>query len=213
MTDMAQKTPLSSTDDVVSYGSTWPGYGSDVLLDGGGILLGYTWSSGYAAGFRFPSCVIPVGATITSATLSLCSLVADSAPLDVTVWGHDADSSAAFSATTNTETGAPGYRTRTTASVRWNVGTAAWAAGTYYTTPDIASVIQEICSRSGRSETFNLSLLVLPTDTSGTWGAVNRREVRAIDGYSDVAHLNVSYTVSGGAGGIVVQHMQCMGGF
>jgi len=209
MTNMPQKTPLSSTDDAISYGATWPGYGSDTILDGGGIMLGYSWSVGYAAGFRFPGCVIPVGATITSATISLCSNAADSASLDVTVWGHDSDSSAAFSATTNTETGAPGYRTRTTASVRNNVGTTPWVAGTYYDF-DATSVVQEICSRSGRAETFNLSLLVFPTDTSGTWGAVNRREVRAIDGYSDVARLNVSYTVAGGIP-VTQQHLLTQG--
>ena len=96
---------------------------------------------------RFQTVDIPQGATITSAKIQLAfDSQINGDGNSVTIRGEDTDdaSSAASSCS------AFGNATRTSANVAWSFASS-MSAGTFYDTPDIKTIIQEIVNRAGWS--------------------------------------------------------------
>lgn len=139
-------------------------------------------------GFRFQNVTIPQGATINSATLDVYLTSTTYDDPDVTIYGDDTDNAAAFTTTTNDLSSRPA----TTANVRWNA--AGLGTGTK-TTPDIATVIQEIVNRAGWASGNALAVLMVGYDSS------TLLRIRTYEGdYSVAGELTVDYTASGGGG-------------
>jgi len=106
-------------------------------------------------GLRFIGVAVPKDATIVSAYLRLKALSSVSTgDCNVSIYGDGTATPAIFS------TGADfDGRTQTTATVAWNA-VAAWTAGTWYSSPDIASIVSEITSLAGWSSGNNMAFMV-----------------------------------------------------
>jgi hypothetical protein len=139
-------------------------------------------------GLRFNNLTIPRGARITNATVQFTANSADAGnTVNVTIEGELAGSSATFAAAANNISG----RSRTTSSVNWSaIGAWTAAATTNATSPNIASVIQEIVSSPGWGSGNSLSLII--EDNASTAGA--RRRGRSYDNSTTTAPLlSVTY--------------------
>jgi hypothetical protein len=104
------------------------------------------WDSvGQADGVRFTNVGVPRGATIVSANLRVRAWdTASPITGGTTIYGQAADNPSTFSTAADWN-----GRTWTTANVYWQPSS--WSAGTYYDSPDISAVLQEIIDRSGWS--------------------------------------------------------------
>jgi hypothetical protein len=137
-------------------------------------------------GLRFQNVTIPQGSTINTAVLS-CYLVSTSydSP-DTTIYGDNADNSAAFTTTASDISN----RTATTATVAYtasNIGTG------YKDTPDLSAVIEEITDRGSWSSGNALTLII----TGDSAGSVYR--IRSYEGDSAQAPtLAIDYTAPAG---------------
>jgi hypothetical protein len=102
------------------------------------------WDSvGQADGVRFTNVIVPKGATIVSAHLRIRAWdTASPITGGTTIYGQAADNPLTFSTA-----GDFNARTWTTANVYWQPSV--WTGGTYYNSPDISNIIQEITERSG----------------------------------------------------------------
>jgi hypothetical protein len=102
------------------------------------------WDSvGQADGVRFTNVIVPKGATIVSANLRVRARDGASPVTGgTTIYGQAADDPPTFSTAADWN-----LRTWTTAYVHWQPS--AWAANTYYDSPDISAVVQEIVDRPG----------------------------------------------------------------
>ncbi len=144
-----------------------------VLRGGGSQKLGDTaLSVGLShAGVRFTGVNIPQGATILQARLRLCSYANGlSAKFTGTILAGAADNAGDFSCQSINATAL------TTAMQCWAL-TTSWQSNTWYQTPDIANVIQEVVNRPGWSAN-NALVLVL----QGGAGASNERRFWSYDG-------------------------------
>lgn len=117
---------------------------------------------------RFQTIDIPQGATITQAKIQLAyhSDNGNAVGNTVTIRGEATDdaSSAASSCS------AFGSATRTTASVDWSFSSG-MSAGTFYDTPDIKTIVQEIVSRAGWSADNDMQFFFedLTYNNSNNW--------------------------------------------
>lgn len=118
--------------------------------------------------FRFLGVGVPQGATVTSAQVEMRADDANSESTDLTLFGEDADSAAAFVEQSNDLSN----RVRTSALVAWQ-GVSNWKKNTQYLTPDIAAVIQEIVDRPGWASGNNLAILIRSDDLDGKRLAVS----------------------------------------
>jgi len=107
-------------------------------------------------GIRFRNVTIPVGAVITSAKITFRADGSESNATSLIIHGEDEDDCLVFSSTDDDISD----RTKTTASVSWN-NVAPWNNNSYYDSPDLTSIVQEIVSRggwgSGNAMTFIIS--------------------------------------------------------
>lgn len=136
---------------------------------------------------RFPGLAIPIGATITAATLTLRSTagLSGAGTAKRLIYADAADNSAAV-ATRNDGVG----RTKTTANVAWDVSV--WTSTTDYTSADIKTVIQEIVNRAGWVSGNAIQLLLIDNGTPNDLFA----KFMSRDGSSSTcARLTISYTV------------------
>ena len=146
----------------------------------------------YQGPLRFTTVDIPQGATINVAYLTLKSSdIYSGTTCNAEIEGEAADNAATFSTRANYD-----GRVRTTASVPWsNVG--AWANSTWYNTPSIISVIQEIVNRSGWVANNALVVFIGDWDNTSSDGAY--RGFYSYDGSTtDAPKLHVEYTAGGG---------------
>lgn len=212
MTTMSTIQVAASADDGYSMNATWPGIGF-TSITGGVARLGAAPTEFYAFGARFLSVPIPQGATINSASLSLKVYnLGLATQLDVTIFGDAHDDAAAFAATTDTATGSPGYRTRTTPNARWNVGTATWTAEAWVSTPDLSPIVQARVDSSGWAENNDLAFIIANTAT--TLPAANEyRTVYCWDTAGNVsgAKFDCTFTTGSGAASIL-HHLVIVGG-
>lgn len=199
----------ASLDDGWSYGATWPGYGTNDLSGTYGLMGGGT-TYFCAFGCRF-TVNIPKNATIQSANLSVLCHENVSAATDVTIFTDPVDDAAAFSTSSSTTSGSPGYRSRSADSVQWNIGTASWVAGTWYDSPSVSALLQTRVDGAGWASGQHVAFLLLNTSQSMPAG-YNRRKLRCYDysGNASGPKLEVSYTV-GGKAAIFHAHFQVQG--
>jgi len=136
-------------------------------------------------GMRWQNVTIPQGATITNAYIEFTVDETDSETTNLTFWGEDADNPGAFQSTSYNISN----RTKTSASVNWNVPS--WSStGVTHQSPDIKTVIQEIVNRGGWSS--GNALVVIVTGSG-------KRVAEAYDGSTSQAPLlHVDYETTGG---------------
>jgi hypothetical protein len=102
--------------------------------------------STYAIGVRFTGANIPVGATITNATIQFTAHSSGSAATTLTVKGHKNTNAPTFTSTGHDITARP----VTTASVTWSPATwASDARGAAQKTPELKTIVQEIVNQAG----------------------------------------------------------------
>jgi hypothetical protein len=126
----------ASSDDCDRDNVNWTTTTTTLYLD---------WdSAGQADGVRFTNVTVPKGATIVDAYLRVRARDGTTPASGTTIYGQAADDPVTFSTAADWN-----GRTWTTANVYW--APSAWVANTYYNSPDISSVIEEIITRSGWS--------------------------------------------------------------
>lgn len=173
---MAQLIRLVSASNEDGYwAGGWSSNSSTVGI--GKNFLGGTVYSGW----RFNNITIPQGVTVTSAYLRITADETKSDNILFKIYGIDEDDTANMSSD-------PVGRAKTSASVNWQIN--GQVAGTEYTSPDIASVIQEIINRGGWVSGNDLGLI---TDDNGTANdKIGRFE--SYDGSSTLcAELEINY--------------------
>ena len=120
------------------------------------LRIGYNSSAGlpyYMSGIRFTNLYIPSSTPIVSARLKIRSYTSFlSGTVYGKIQGEDTDNAADFSGRYISGL------VKTTASVNWDHSTA-WSANTWYNSPDIAAVVQEIIDRPGWSAGNALAIL------------------------------------------------------
>jgi hypothetical protein len=141
-------------------------------------------SSNQTVGMRFNGATIPQGANITNAYVQFQADETDSEATSLTIQGQDIGNAPSFSSSS----GNISSRARTTASVSWEPvpWTSTGQAGPNQQTPDIASIIQEIVSRSDWFEGNSLVIIITGT---------GKRVAESYNGSSSGAPLlHVEYT-------------------
>lgn len=132
----------------------------------------------------FESVNIPRGSTITAATITMTS-DSNLAGTTVTLKIHCND---ADNATAPTNEAEHDGKARTMAFASWSPG--GWTSDTEYTTPDIASAVQEVISRNGWNRGNNLLVLI---DDDGS-NDDKYREIKSYDQTSvNCAEITITY--------------------
>jgi hypothetical protein len=94
--------------------------------------------------FRFQTVNVPQGANISSAKLQLAFHSTTNGPGNtIDIYGNDVDDASAPTSVTDFRS-----KVKTTEKVTWTVPSS-MVAGTFYDTPDIADVVQEVVNRTG----------------------------------------------------------------
>jgi type IV pilus assembly protein PilY1 len=155
----------SSTDDVNQDGSSLTTDASTIWLGNGAST-----TSSYT-GLRFNNVNIPQGATIKSAQIQVYSSQNQWITLSYNIYGDLSINSPTFSASS-----LPSQRTLTTASVTSSTNEN-WNSGTWYTLPDISSIVQEIVNQPGWISGNSLSIIM-----RGTGGSYARKFIDSYDG-------------------------------
>jgi hypothetical protein len=141
--------------------------GADDVYEDNGIdpasnhsFFGFWNGLNETSGLRFSNVTIPKGATISNAFLTLRAMADDdSSSTSARVRGIAADNATAF-----TSASRPSQGPFTSATVAWTSGP--WSAGTNQTSPNLASVIQEITSRPNWVSGNALALSILNNGTT-----------------------------------------------
>jgi len=179
----------SPSDDCITY---WNGASWQFLYTGAVYhpQVGYggpTYQK-MQSGMRFVDIAIPREAVITAAYLSLCANSTDPSPnVSTTIRGEYTSSTTTFTDYANFQS-----RSRTTASVEWPVE--AWTKDTWYESPSIKAVVQEIVNRVDWSRGDDITIFWgSPNAVSGTRRAAYSYDQDA--GRS--AQLHIEFTSSG----------------
>lgn len=130
-------------------------------------------------GVRFQDLNIPRGATILEASLSFEVDRQRSGSVSLRIRGEDVDNAAAFTSSSSNISN----RTTTSAAVSWS-SVPQEPENSVITSPDIASIIQEIVNREGWSSGNDLALLL---ERSG--GGTDTLEVESFNGEAAAAPL------------------------
>ncbi|MCP5152286.1 MAG: VWA domain-containing protein [Chromatiales bacterium] len=139
-------------------------------------------------GYRFQNLDIPQGATIVSAEIDFVSKADRSEATSLTFRGHASDDSPVFSATYGQNVST---RTTTSASVDWS-SIPSWSNGATYTSPNLATVVQEIVDRAGWQAGNSMAFIVTGT---------GRRDAYAFNSSAaNAASLRVTYRASADTG-------------
>lgn len=140
--------PAASGDDGNWYGASGWSITSSYLTFGDAATFAYNvW-------ITFNGVEVPQGSTVTSAVLTFYNPYAEGVGnITIALYGNDEDSPTNPTNITEANTLA-----LTTATVPWTVPN--FAADTYYDTPDLTSIIQEIVNRSGWAANNNLMIII-----------------------------------------------------
>ncbi|PCI94523.1 MAG: hypothetical protein COB15_14115, partial [Flavobacteriales bacterium] len=171
----------SSIDDVEENGNNGSIYtnSSDIEL----TYDDFSNQGNQIIGLRYPSLLIPQGATITNAYLQFTVDETNSGTCNLSIKGEDADNSSAFTTTTNNVSN----RNTTNASINWSPSnwTTTGENGPNQKTPDLKTIIQEIVDRTGYSSGNAISLIITGS---------GERTAESYDGDpSNAAQLCVTY--------------------
>lgn len=143
--------------------------------------------------FRFANVTISQGATISNAYLRIQAYNNGSGVSEFTVQGEDTDSADPLNAGEYLS-----QRTLTSASATWAVPSA-WVMDSYYNSPDLKAVVQEIVSRSGWINGNALAIHLKNAKTDGGYQLIFSKEGAAVWNASSV-ELIVTY--AGGSDGV-----------
>src|SRR3990172_477914 len=150
------ETVVASADDA---NSTWNGGGatfSQFSSNGLGLRAGRLGDYRYYAGIRFQTIPIPVGATITSATLSLSST--DVGTPNINVFGNDVDDAAIYSD--------PGNRIKNIVKTTAVTNKANWVNNAVNTVT-VTSIVAEILARAGWASNNDIAFGFFNAATAG----------------------------------------------
>jgi len=151
----------------------------------------------YMSGVRFTNVNIPKGAVIISAYLKIHSYNSD---LTGSVYGK-----IQAEATDDADGFLGRYLAglaKTSASVNWD-HTTDWSANTWYTSPNIAGVVQEVIDRSGWSENNSLAIFYSAREASGGYRYFSSYDRDGIGSYAPKLEITYNptpppkYTISG----------------
>jgi len=179
----------------------WNGSAWVFDVTGTGLYFGYGLSSALikmGSGLCFAALNIPQGATVTAAYLEVkCSAslsqtvvkakIIGNKEVNPAVWSTIAD----YKARRGTSVGGADNSKRTTAETLWdNVG--AWTLNTWYTSPSIVDVLQELVNQAGFDLAQPLALFLDDHDARGDQHASDYRSYRSYeDGASSAAKLHI----------------------
>ena len=171
----------SSEDDGYAFNNNFQSLDTDRLTVG---ATAFAKPPYYMCGMVFRNVEIPQGAQIVSAYLKIQAY--NSRLSDVvygTIQAEATDNAADFGAFRNIST-----LTKTNDSVEWDLEEP-WSADTWYTSPDIAAVIQEVVDRSGWSADNSLAVIYSTRLREGGY-----RNISSFDRGSDYAPiLEITY--------------------
>lgn len=174
-TEITIQIGASSDDTRVSDGDvTHPPFDSMAALTALGLTAGAHSPNYFGSGFRFLNITIPSGAIIQTAKLQLNARQSKSLGIvNTRITGEDTDNSLTFANITYYNS-----RNRTTEFIDWDT-IPAWVTNTWYDTPDITDVIQEIINRTGWVSGNNLTVF---WEDHGSTLLTNRyRQAKAYD--------------------------------
>ena len=162
-------------------------------VSNGNMTLGTTLqlprasSNNQYVGLRFQNVKVPQGATIVSATIEFEVDSTASGTVNLTIQGENSSSPSTFTSTSNDISARP----LTTASVTWN-GVPNSAVNTKLTTPNLATIVQEIVNPAGWASGNPMAFRI---ERSGT--GTDNRNVESYDSEAAAAPLlRVTYAVS-----------------
>lgn len=136
---------------------------------------------------RFPGIVVPVGATITSATIEVHAAGLTGAIPQMKIDANAADNPAAPASRS-----AVNAMVHTTANATWTPST--WATPTPYTSPELKTVIQELINRPGWASGNAILMFFNDVNTANVLGQLT---FTSFEGSTvDCATLSVSYNTS-----------------
>ena len=140
-----------------------------------------------SAWLRFPGVTVPVGATITAASIEV-----HAAGLTGAIPQMKIDANAVDNAVAPTTRSGVNAMVHTTASVLWTPPT--WTTPTPYNSPDVSTVVQEIVNRGGWASGNAIMLFLLDTNVANILGQIS---FNAVDGSpANAAVLSISYNTS-----------------
>lgn len=171
----------TSEDDGYAFKDTAQNLDTDFLRIGSSSFAKPPY---YMSGMVFRNVDVPRGAEIISARLKICAYTEQ---LTGNVFGR-IEAEAADSAATFGSSHHIASLPKTSASVHWDLSEP-WSADTWYESPDIAEVIQEVINRDGWSANNSLAI-VYSTRSEGGY-----RSFSSYDRGSDYApKLEITYT-------------------
>lgn len=132
-------------------------------------------------GLRFLNVTIPQGATISAATLNVYFTSASFDSPNVLIYAEDVDDAATFTTGANDISG----RTLTTANVAWNASNIGTGSKT---SPDIATVIQEIIDRPGWASGNDIVIIIKGNSASSAM------RIATYDSANPEAQINITYS-------------------
>jgi hypothetical protein len=173
-------------------------------LDGLNVGEGYGTSATYkkGGGLRFQGITIPVGATITNAYISVRSYNNSSLnSVNTYITGNKENNPSAFSTIADYQTrrgtvvGGANDTKITTTQVAWdNIGS--WITGTWYNSPDISTVIQElVTAHAPTNEAIALFLDDHNDRSTHTNGTQRVFDTYDLSGNVSGAKLHIEYVV------------------
>jgi len=180
----------STNNDAFQYTTSGTVYLDDTYYN---LRLGDR-GSGYGdcwVALRFTSVPVPQGASISSSELNIRSYYSSSydaltGNLNLKIHAEDTDDAPSLSSSNSSISN----KTRTTAAVDWDI-TSTWSTDTYYPSPDIKSVIQEIVNRAGWSSGNDITIILKDDGTSaGTTRNINEYSWSS----TNANKLDISYT-------------------
>lgn len=139
-------------------------------------------------GVRFQDVYVPQGAIITSAKIVFLAAESDSDALSLLVSADNVDNAQTYEAVSDNLTGASRPQT---SSVTWNADP--WTAGSYFETPDVSAVVQQVVNRSGWCRGNAMAFRF--THASGA----GERVAHAYDAY----HVSISWPIPAAAALVV----------
>jgi len=184
----------ASADDCERAYGTSGGFWLTSIVQVGWYSAAYAqWSSG----FRFQTIPIPQGATIDSAKITACSYSnLSTTAVKSKIRAEDVDDAPAFSNQTDWDNRFPSGVT--IAEVNWD-NIPSWTKDSWYDSPDIKDVVQEVINRSGWAQNNDIVVFWDDYDDRSSHVTNCRRQAYGYDiDSSKAAKFNASYSEGGG---------------
>lgn len=178
----------ASTDDARNWGYDWPGDGN-YSATGTFTYIGNVTDAWYLSALRFLSVPVPQGATIESAKITLCAHADETSSVNFRIAGEDVDDAATFGSGHQPYAV---YGAKTTANVVWTPGN--WTAGSWYESPDIKTIIQELVDRAGWASGADMAFVLYASSNAET--AYRRFRTYDYTGNASGAKLDITYTAA-----------------